>query len=62
MGAYTGHIVGPNQQGVRFAKDIGSFGVMDVNDSTMSFYIVDENGTTIYSAVLVTLEQKNLRG
>ena len=64
MGAYTGYIVGANQEGVRFAQDVGSFGVMDVTDTTMSYYVVDENGATIYSSVLVDLSgpKKNLRG
>lgn len=63
MGAYTGYIVGPNEEGVRFAQDVGSFAVMDVTDTTMSFYIVDETGATIYNSVLVDLSStKNLRG
>ena len=63
MGAYTGYIVGPNEEGVRFARDVGSFAVMDFTDTSMSFYIVDETGATIYNSVLVDLAStKNLRG
>lgn len=63
VGAYTGYIVGPNEQGVRFAEDVGSFGVMEVSDTSMSFYIVDENGATIYTSVLVEYPvKKSLRG
>lgn len=48
--------------GLLFAKDVGSFGVMDVTDSSMSFYIVDENLNRIYNATIATLVRRNLRG
>ena len=61
--ALTGTIVGPTAEGVRFAQDVGSFGVMEVTDAAMSFYIVDENGNTIYDAVIASSgARRNLRG
>ena len=64
VGALTGYIVGPNDEGVRFAQDIGSFGVMEVTDASMSFYIVDENLNRIYNATIATpgTTRRNLRG
>lgn len=35
VGALTGRIMGPNDEGVRFAQDVGSFGIMEVTDASM---------------------------
>ena len=35
---------------VKYAKDVGSFGVMTLNDKKMHFDFIDQDGLTLYGA------------